>query len=92
MRTDSGDGATAAAPAAEVCNGVDDDCDGTADNGFGCAAGSSVPCTTTCGTSGSGLCTAACVAPTPATCTAPAEVCNGADDDCTYGGDDGFAC
>jgi cysteine-rich repeat protein len=79
-------------PPAEVCNGVDDDCDGVADNGFPCAAGAALPCTTACGSSGSGLCSAACQLPAAGACTPPAEACNGADDDCDGVKDNGFPC
>ncbi|HEY3354847.1 MAG TPA: putative metal-binding motif-containing protein, partial [Polyangia bacterium] len=73
----------ACTPPAEVCNGVDDDCDGVADNGFACVRGAAgIPCTTTCGSTGTGTCTASCTVPAPAACTPPAEVCNGVDDDC----------
>ncbi|MBN1774685.1 MAG: hypothetical protein JXB32_25715 [Deltaproteobacteria bacterium] len=72
-------------PPEETCNGADDDCDTVADDGFDCAAGSIVPCTTGCGTTGSGTCTSGCELPSGATCTPPAETCNDIDDDC-----DGF--
>ncbi|MBI5500080.1 MAG: DUF4215 domain-containing protein [Deltaproteobacteria bacterium] len=84
--------ASSCTPPAEACNRVDDDCDGTTDEGFDCVPGATVPCTTTCGTSGTGPCTSACRAPTGPTCTPPAETCNGADDDCDGATDDGFAC
>ncbi len=79
--------------AAEVCNGVDDDCDGEADDGFDCVQGAAVDCLTSCGsTNPAGVCTDACTVPAPADCPIPAEVCNGADDDCDTVVDDGFAC
>jgi hypothetical protein len=63
-------------PAAETCEGVDNDCDGSVDEDLG---------TTTCG---SGACARTidnCAAGVPQTCV-PAEpgpeVCNGVDDDC----------
>ncbi|MBI5488359.1 MAG: FG-GAP repeat protein [Deltaproteobacteria bacterium] len=84
-------GAACTAPP-EICNGDDDDCDGTTDDGFACVVGRTVPCTTTCGTTGSGTCTAACAVPGPASCTAPVETCNGLNDDCAGGCDDGFPC
>ncbi|PYT18271.1 MAG: hypothetical protein DMF51_00535 [Acidobacteria bacterium] len=71
--------------ATEVCNGVDDNCDGLIDENLGT--------TTTCGT---GACTRsviACVNGTPQTCTpgSPSpEVCNGIDDDCNGAVDDGI--
>ena len=70
--------------ALEVCNGVDDDCNGLVDENLG---------TTTCG---SGACTRTisnCVNGVPQTCTPgtpTAEVCNGIDDDCNGTVDDGL--
>ncbi len=72
------------APRSEACNGLDDDCDGTIDNGFpglnqACTAGlgrCQASGTTVCRGDGLGTaCTA--VAGVPA-----GEVCNGIDDDC----------
>ncbi|PYT11360.1 MAG: hypothetical protein DMF51_15730 [Acidobacteria bacterium] len=63
-------------PHTEVCNGLDDDCDGQVDEGLG---------TTTCGV---GACTRTvqnCVGGVSQTCTPgtpAAEICNGIDDDC----------
>ncbi|MBZ0121938.1 MAG: putative metal-binding motif-containing protein [Sandaracinaceae bacterium] len=71
----------------EVCNAVDDDCDGSPDQTFACVQNTAVTCTTTCGSTGSGLCTASCGE--PAMCNPPAESCNGADDDCDGLIDDG---
>ncbi|MBI5537320.1 MAG: hypothetical protein HY898_31650 [Deltaproteobacteria bacterium] len=79
-------------PPVETCDGVDNDCDGTADNGFACVAGATVPCTTTCATQGTGACTSQCAVPTGSACNPPVEVCNGTDDDCDGTPDDGFAC
>ncbi|MBN1770410.1 MAG: hypothetical protein JXB32_04045 [Deltaproteobacteria bacterium] len=76
----------------EVCNGIDDDCDGATDEDFACAVGRATPCTTSCGTTGSGACTLACEPPAVEACTPPAETCNGIDDDCDTLPDDGFAC
>jgi len=66
--------------AAETCNGADDNCNGTADDGFLCARGAMTPCTTTCGSTGTTLCGPTCE-PMPG-CAPPAETCNYADDDC----------
>ena len=76
----------------ESCNGIDDDCDGATDEDFACAVGRATPCTTSCGTTGSGACTLACEPPASSACTPPAEACNGLDDDCDTTADDGFAC
>ena len=84
--------AAACTPPAERCNGLDDDCDTETDEDFGCIVGDTVFCTTSCETTGTGLCTAVCEIPGPAACTPPAEVCNGIDDDCRRGCDDGFPC
>ena len=48
-------------PDDEVCNGADDDCDGSADEGFadianGCVNGSNEPGTTSCGVAGTRTC------------------------------------
>ena len=67
----------------EVCNGVDDDCDGVADNGLGlgspCTSGGIGACnkngTLVCGPNNSVVCNALPGAPS-------AETCNGIDDDC----------
>jgi hypothetical protein len=77
---------------AESCNGVDDDCDTEVDEGFDCAVGESVGCTTSCGTGGSGACSLSCGLPTGSACTPPAETCNGVDDDCNATCDNGFEC
>gem|GEM_PF-2560244 len=79
----------ACVPPAETCNGADDNCDGRADEAFACAAGSSQPCTTQCGTAGTRSCDATCI---PASCAPPAETCNGLDDNCDDQADEAFAC
>jgi hypothetical protein len=70
-------------PATDVCNGVDDDCDGTADEGFNLGA--------TCDNGLEGDCFASgiivCDGAGGATCTAPdippgIEYCSGQDEDC----------
>ncbi len=71
----------AVGPSGEVCNALDDDCDGIADN-------SPSDVGTPCGTTDVGVCdlgATICVAGSPvcAGATEPsAELCNGADDDC----------
>jgi len=74
-------------PPGESCNGADDDCDTTCDNGFECCAGGTRPCTTTCGSTGTQGCTASCA--WAVGCAPPAEVCNGVDDDCDGWTDEG---
>ncbi len=65
--------------ATEVCNGCDDDGDGTADDGFTCRLGAIRSCTTSCGTSGSQTCQAGCDSFN--SCAAATETCgNGCDD------------
>ncbi|MCZ7681702.1 MAG: putative metal-binding motif-containing protein [Sandaracinaceae bacterium] len=87
---DCDDTSSAVRPGApELCNGTDDDCDGSVDEGFTCAAGEDGACTTTCGSTGTRTCSAAC---SWSVCAAPVEICNGADDDCNGAADDGFAC
>jgi hypothetical protein len=82
---------TAGPPAAERCNGLDDDCDGAVDEDFSlgssCSAGIG-SCSRTgifvCGASGAALCNATVGSPS-------AELCNGIDDDCDGTVDDGIA-
>jgi len=87
-------------PAEEACNGVDDDCDGTADEGCECAFGELRGCYTgPTGTEGVGEC-----APGSQTCGADGwgpcdgsvlpdvDVCNGLDDDCDAMVDEGCGC
>ncbi|MBM4371226.1 MAG: hypothetical protein FJ098_06205, partial [Deltaproteobacteria bacterium] len=78
--------------AAELCNAADDDCDGSADEGFGIGTA----CSTTAGSCtawGELVCT---LDGTGTVCSAPApegspETCNGADDDCDGVADEGFS-
>jgi hypothetical protein len=68
--------------APELCNQMDDDCSGVADDGprMECALGETVECTTECGTTGSAECTAECLVSPE--CEPPIEACNFIDDDC----------
>ena len=84
--------ASPAAPGVETCNGVDDDCDGTADEGF---PGVNLPCSdgvgrclrpgvTVCSPDGAAVvCSVVAGAPV-------AELCNGLDDDCDGANDETF--
>jgi hypothetical protein len=85
-------GSEACGPPPESCNALDDDCDTVPDDGLPCVQGAGVPCLTACGSAGTGACTAECAIPSGAACPAPAETCNGFDDDCDTVPDDGFAC
>ncbi len=73
----------------EICNGIDDNCDGQVDEGFDCVPGSLVACTTPCDSAGERLCTAACQW---GDCAPPGEACNGVDDNCDGQIDEGFDC
>ena len=83
-------------PTAEVCNGIDDNCDGTIDNGISqigeaCSTSFSGPCsigTYQCESDANGNVAMTClpdVAP-----DSQVEVCNGSDDDCDGAADEGF--
>ncbi len=77
-------------PLNETCNGLDDDCDGTTDEGCECIDGATQPCYTGCScTEGIGAChggTQTCANGLWGECagevTPTIEVCNGVDDDC----------
>ncbi|HEY3447880.1 MAG TPA: MopE-related protein, partial [Myxococcales bacterium] len=71
-------------PAAEACNGVDDDCDGQTDEGMD---------DVTCGLGECAVTVQACLDGVPQTCTpkgGDAETCNGKDDDCDGKTDEDF--
>jgi len=76
-------------PFDEVCNGADDDCDADRDEDFACIQGQTIPCDTPCGGVGVATCGDTC---TLLSCEPPAEVCNGADDDCDGSCDEDFGC
>ncbi len=76
-------------PPSEACNGVDDDCNGPPDDGFNCIAGTTVSCTTACGTTGTTDCDTTTCSP-QSECTPPQEFCNGIDEDCDLVADDGL--
>ena len=81
-------GCTAKAPLAELCNGIDDDCDGGIDEDVG--AGD--PCTNS-NPAGSCVGVLTCGGSAGSWCEGPlakTEVCNGADDDCDGKVDEGF--
>ena len=71
-------------PGAEICDGQDNDCNGTVDDGLG---------TVTCGRGACFNTVAACTHGVPGVCQplpAGVETCNGLDDDCDGAVDDGF--
>ena len=75
-------------PPSEVCDGTDNDCDGSTDEGFDCRRGVTGSCSTSCGTTGARTCSTSC---TWGSCQAT-EVCNHCDDDGDTAIDDGFEC
>lgn len=87
VSTCAGGAWSACAPPAESCNDADDDCDGTIDDGFECRRGTSGACSTSCGSTGTRTCSASCGW---GSCAAPAETCEGTDQDCDGAVDEGF--
>ncbi len=79
----------ACAPLSEVCNGSDDDCDGSTDEGFSCPVGYEGKCKTACGSTGLRMCQEDC---SWAACVVPAETCNDKDDDCDGAVDEDLEC
>jgi hypothetical protein len=67
--------------AVEMCNGLDENCSGMADDGplMECAVGDIVDCTTECGSLSTTVCADECRIDA---CPPPAESCNLVDDDC----------
>mgnify|MGYP001605698489 CR=1 FL=1 len=86
-------------PSAELCNQIDDDCNGIVDDGVDCAVCANQPDGTSCtyGSNGAvhtGVCQdGSCVEELDLPCTTPSdEICNGVDDDCDGIVDDGVDC
>ena len=89
---------TECVPPEEVCNGEDDDCNDSIDDGstagvgWTCVYGTELSCTIDCGEEsiiGTGQCPATCMSRDVTDCSPPPEVCNGLDDDCNGVADDG---
>jgi cysteine-rich repeat protein len=80
---------TCALATTEICNGTDDDCDGSTDEGFDCALGGTVTCTTSCTTPGTRTCGLGCVL---GPCIGPEVACNSCDDDGDGTTDEGSWC
>ncbi len=91
--TDCNDSNAAVHPgAAEVCNGIDDNCNGQIDDGIA-AVGTTCGVGACAGTTGSSTCVnGAMVDSCNPTARATAEVCDGVDNDCDGQVDDGLTC
>jgi MYXO-CTERM domain-containing protein len=80
--------------ATEICNGIDDDCDGEADPGCDCTLGATTPCGIDVGacTSGTQSCTGGTWGACLGSVSPGAERCNAIDDDCDGEIDNGAIC
>src|SRR5205823_924481 len=72
----------AVAPSTETCNGVDDNCDGTIDEGCSCTDGTTQACGSSVGEckQGTQICAAGAWGACVGEVTPTAELCNGLDD------------
>lgn len=73
----------------EFCDGLDDDGDGQADEGFGCVRGAEEPCEAPRGVQGVRRCSPAC---TWTTCGPIVEMCDGVDNDGDGTADEEYEC